>query len=829
MFSKRIISMLVVLSFISQALVVVDTDSYSSVVVEDSSILEELLEQNGARTGEPSNLSIPFTSMSSGDGDCDCRGTMMVLGDKFIFGGRSNNLSYDPPSGGDSSGLMTLYITDGTIFGTTSLNKTINPDGDIDKNQFNSYIEHIVMNDVLYFAFDDGKEETGKELWRTDGTEDGTYLVKDIREGSDDSGITDFVVYDNHIYFGANIDGNTNELWKSDGTEEGTVQISDESLDPRYMVVFNDEIYFNGVNDEDGNRHIWKSDGTGEGTVIVSDDVMFEGRAIVFGDHLYFKGYINDNEYGWELYRTDGTDEGTVLFKDVYPGSNTSDLEAIKVAGDYFYFIAQDGTAGQYENLWRSDGTVEGTVKISNLENMLLSGFTMTVFSESQAIVLVDDYWAGDEYGLEPWIFDLTGVEEPRILKDFDPSETDAYSINQFVLGANGVFYFGASNGQFSSDKHLWRSDGTDNGTWMVDYLGDSQTQVSRLTRLGENLIYGAWSSTEQEEGKWRPACGIQCGQGSDLWKLNIGYPSNSAPKPAYTVYTNDEMDPITFDYDESLFQGSIENPTWTTATLGSISYSDVHYVADIDGDGDMDVVSGMNNDNTGWWENDGNSEPSWSANYIPHNLDTGSNNGAHFVHVADMDGDGDLDILASFYYINKVVWFENDGSADPTFTVGGEIETEQGRPQAIFAADMDGDGDMDILLGSVHPSDSGNSDKISWHENDGNVDPTWTASDIDMDEEIQIRDLIAEDMDGDGDMDIVATLTSSNTIAWYENDGSADPTWTAANLATNYTTPMDLFAEDMDGDGDWQAFPAYLRTRRPSLRPRSGHDLRGT
>ena len=68
MFSKRVISMLVVLSFISQALVVVDTDSYSSVVVEDSSILEELLEQNGARTGEPSNLSIPFTSMSSGEG-----------------------------------------------------------------------------------------------------------------------------------------------------------------------------------------------------------------------------------------------------------------------------------------------------------------------------------------------------------------------------------------------------------------------------------------------------------------------------------------------------------------------------------------------------------------------------------------------------------------------------------------------------------------------------------------------------------------------------------------------------------------------------------------
>ena len=64
MFSKRIISMLVVLSFISQALVVVDTDSYSSVVVEDSSILEELSEQKmGARSGVLLKTVIPFTRM----------------------------------------------------------------------------------------------------------------------------------------------------------------------------------------------------------------------------------------------------------------------------------------------------------------------------------------------------------------------------------------------------------------------------------------------------------------------------------------------------------------------------------------------------------------------------------------------------------------------------------------------------------------------------------------------------------------------------------------------------------------------------------------------
>ena len=58
MFSKRIISMLVVLSFISQALVVVDTDSYSSVVVEDSSILEELYGENGARSRTVENATL---------------------------------------------------------------------------------------------------------------------------------------------------------------------------------------------------------------------------------------------------------------------------------------------------------------------------------------------------------------------------------------------------------------------------------------------------------------------------------------------------------------------------------------------------------------------------------------------------------------------------------------------------------------------------------------------------------------------------------------------------------------------------------------------------
>ena len=182
------------------------------------------------------------------------------------------------------------------------------------------------------------------------------------------------------------------------------------------MTVFNDEIYFNGRN-EDGDRLVWKSDGTGEGTAVVGDSVYVDDQVFAFGDHLYFKGYSVD--HGFELWRTDGTDEGTGLVKDIRPGSSSSEIKAISVEGDYIYFSAQDGTADQFDNLWKSDGTAEGTVKISNLEMMDFYP-VITFFSESQAIIQMDDTVYGDgDIGKAPYVFDLTGVEEPRILKDF--------------------------------------------------------------------------------------------------------------------------------------------------------------------------------------------------------------------------------------------------------------------------------------------------------------------------------------------------------------------------------------------------------------------------
>ncbi|MDE0920398.1 MAG: FG-GAP-like repeat-containing protein [Arenicellales bacterium] len=233
-------------------------------------------------------------------------------------------------------------------------------------------------------------------------------------------------------------------------------------------------------------------------------------------------------------------------------------------------------------------------------------------------------------------------------------------------------------------------------------------------------------------------------------------------------------------------------NPSWTAADIAtSADGAKAVYVADMDGDGDLDIVSASKNDDTiAWYENDGEADPSWSAANIATSAD-----GAKDVYIADMDSDGDLDIVSASSTDDTIAWYENDGAVNPSWTAAN-IATSADGAWAVHVADMDADGDLDIVSASQYD------DTIAWYENDGEADPSWSAANIATSAD-SAKDVHVADMDADGDLDIVSASHNDDTIAWYENDGASDPTWTAVNIATSANGAYAVHIADMDMDGD--------------------------
>jgi hypothetical protein len=221
-------------------------------------------------------------------------------------------------------------------------------------------------------------------------------------------------------------------------------------------------------------------------------------------------------------------------------------------------------------------------------------------------------------------------------------------------------------------------------------------------------------------------------------------------------------------------------------------------YAADIDADGDTDVVGvTFMGGRLYWCENNNGKGTDWKTHIVDSNTDK-DYCATHCLRVADMDGDGGLDIVASAGRekgISGINWWQNpQRDADRWarhYVVGSDGEVE-----SVYPADLDGDGDND-LVGSVRRQDG-----LTWWENSDGTALTWTRHVIDSSyTEEQVVD--AADMDNDGDLDIVASSRRISNINWWQNRNGRATEWAKHVMNENFAEAWSAYTADMDGDGD--------------------------
>ena len=215
-------------------------------------------------------------------------------------------------------------------------------------------------------------------------------------------------------------------------------------------------------------------------------------------------------------------------------------------------------------------------------------------------------------------------------------------------------------------------------------------------------------------------------------------------------------------------------------------------FAADIDRDGDMDVLSTAR-EVASWDENIGGSPPSFVSHLIDNTLEAG-----RWMYAADLDGDGDPDPVVADTKSSNITWYENllsQPGVPPTF-IRRVVSREAIGPRTVMAADLDSDGDLDLY------SASDGDNAVTWFENMGGR-PLVFARHVVTFEAMYARSAYAADLDGDGDLDLMSASAADSIVAWYENQGGVPLKWVRRPITNGLNGVRHVHADDMDGDGD--------------------------
>ena len=358
---------------------------------------------------------------------------------------------------------------------------------DIRKGKEGSYPANMIKyKNSIYFTASDSTH--GAELWKTDGTKEGTLMIKDMTDGRYSTHITNPVVFNDTLFFetyrdvsdylcklkddnlfeikgfGGGISslfacqrhlffivGQYKDLWVSDGTSAGTVKLKEFDICRNFTQV-NGKLYFTASERNAGDEELWSSDGTQSGTVMVKDIGMGypsePNQLINLNNKLFFSAYTQEN--GRELWQSEGSEGNTYQITDILQGPQSSLFNSeLHKWNNNLYFSANDGLNG-FE-LWKTDGSESGTRLVKDINSGSESSLPSLMASNENAVY----FQAYDpEHGTELWKSD--GTESgTTMVADIFPGVIG--SSPAYILATSGdVFLFAETQ---NDGRQIWKID----------------------------------------------------------------------------------------------------------------------------------------------------------------------------------------------------------------------------------------------------------------------------------------------------------------------------------------------------------------------------------
>lgn len=229
--------------------------------------------------------------------------------------------------------------------------------------------------------------------------------------------------------------------------------------------------------------------------------------------------------------------------------------------------------------------------------------------------------------------------------------------------------------------------------------------------------------------------------------------------------------------------------------------------LSDLDADGDLDVAasSWRLGNRFEWFENVGapGNGDKWQRHEIVNDIGE-----TRTIAMADFNRDGKSDLLGTARTTNQIVWFANSGKPAVESWKKTVIDDKTVAPTHGHPVDIDGDGDLDVLMafGIVAPvaANSPDSHQVAWYENVGKpgLGSEWKKHLI-AGGFPQGFEAVAGDLDGDGDQDVVATAWSpAGQLAWFENTGDPKTGWKQHSIKQNWSNAVTVIVADLDKDG---------------------------